>query len=202
MAQAIKNVPAKIDLAPIETLEVTVVDVPASWERAPKAVTVHAARLALVTQEGKLENLRGTYAVAVYQLLKSHNGKISGPELKGELKKVYQAERKTFIKLCESRNLSHAPQRWDKVVECMQGMRGGTHNPDTGKPLVDKRKGNGKNKGKGKPAARELTKRAGDELTKLWKAYMADDTSELTAELTAVADAIETLQIKLEPARA
>ena len=202
MAQAIKNVPAKIDLAPIETLEVTLVDVPASF----KVGTVYKARLALVTGEGKLEGLRGTYACSVYQLLKSHNGKISGPELKGDLKKVYTAEREAFIKLCESRKLAHAAQRWDAVVKCMQGMRAGTHNPDTGKPNVDNRKNNGKNKGNAKPAARELTKRAGEELTKLWKAYMADETSELSPELTAamelVADAIETLKIKLEPARA
>ena len=200
MAQATKNVPAKIDLAPIETLEVTLVAEPVA-----NVDAVYKARFALVTEEGKLENLRGVYACAVYQLLKSHNGKISGPELKGDLKKVYNVERLAFLDLCKSRGLTDAGQRWDKVVKCMQGMRAGTHSHVTGKPLVDNRKNNGKNKGNAKPAAREITKRAGEELTKLWKAYMADETSELSPELTAamelVADAIETLQIKLEPAR-
>lgn len=201
MSQSVKNAPAKIDLAPVETLEVTLVVEPIA-----NVDTVYKARFALVTEEGKLENLRGVYAVAVYQLLKSHNGKISGPELKGDLKKIYNVERLAFLDLCKSRGLTDAGQRWDKVVKCMQGMRAGTHSHVTGKPLVDNRKNNGKNKGKGKPVARELAKRAGEELTKLWKAYMADETSDLSPELTAamelVADAIETLQIKLEPARA
>ena len=161
------------------------------------------ARIKLVDGEGKLDTLRGAYAAALFQALKTHEGKISGPNLKGELRKVYKGEREAFIALCESKGITDGAQRWDKVVRSAEGIRTGERDRQTGKVIDDKRKDNGKGE---KAPARDLGVRVSAELSKLWKAYMADETSELGNELIAamelVADAIETLKVKLDPPRA